>query len=65
MVAGVGLESIPQRVDLDDQGGHVWIGQRGDRGARGVVAGVEALGGVAQAMDGPERLAQEDHGQAG
>ena len=61
--ARVGLESVPQRVHLEDQRRDVGVGERGQRGARGMIASVEASDHVAQRTDGPERLAQQQHGQ--
>ena len=50
----VGFQPIPQRVDVEDERGHVGVGERRQTRARRVVAGVEALGRLAQRVDGAE-----------
>ena len=61
----VGLQAIPQGVDLEDEAGHVGVGQGRHAGARRVVASIEALGRLAQRADRAERFSQQQHAQAG
>ena len=62
---GVRFETIPECVHVEDQGGHVRVGQRRQTGACRVVAGVEATRGLAQRVNWTKGFAQQQHGQAG